>query len=529
MSTVAAHAGQVPAHDPYAHRYLIAAAVSVASMLQVIDTSIVNVAIPNMMGSLGATIDEISLVSTGYIVASVIVIPLTGWLADFFGRRRYFAGSILLFTAASFFCGTARSLDALVMWRIIQGIGGGALLSTSQAILYEAFPKEEGGKGLALWGLGVMVGPTLGPTLGGWLTDNYSWPWIFFINVPLGVIAALMVMAYVKDSAGAVSARGRAVDWTGIALLTASVGALQWMLERGEHYDWFDSRLVVTLLVVSVVGGAALVWRELTTEHPVIDFRLLKQTQFTVGTIMGIILGAGLMGSVFVLPIFLQSNLRMTAWQTGMVLLPGALATAVAMTAVGRLSSKMDNRILVVIGAVLFGGAMWDLSHLTTQSGPHDFFWPLILRGFGLGLMFIPLTNLTMAEVSQEDMAQGSGLYNFFRQLGGSFSIAVMASLLTRFAQEKYAMLVPHVSMYDALTRQRLAGMAAAMTARGMDPFTAQKQAIALLQRTVQAQASVLAFEKIYLMSGAILVGSLPLLLLFRTGRPGHKVEIAGE
>jgi DHA2 family multidrug resistance protein len=219
----------------------------------------------------------------------------------------------------------------------------------------------------------------------------------------------------------------------------------------------------------------------------------------------------------------------MTAWQTGMVLLPGALATAVAMSAVGRLSSKMDNRILVVVGALLFGWAMWDLSHLTTQSGPDDFFWPLILRGFGLGLMFIPLTNLTMAEVSPGDMAQGSGLYNFFRQLGGSFSIAVMASMLTRFAQEKYAMLVPHVSMYDAATRQRLAGMASAMTARGMDPFTAQKQAIAMLQRTVQAQASVLAFEKIYLLSGAILVGSLPLLLLFRTGRPGHKVEIAGE
>ncbi|HSU12844.1 DHA2 family efflux MFS transporter permease subunit [Longimicrobium sp.] len=528
MSTVAMRMPGA-AEDPYAHRYLIAAAVSVASMLQVIDTSIVNVAIPNMMGSLGATIDEISLVSTGYIVASVIVIPLTGWLGDYFGRRRYFAGSILLFTAASFFCGTARSLDALVVWRIIQGVGGGALLSTSQAILYEAFPKEEVGKGLALWGLGVMVGPTLGPTLGGWLTDNWSWPWIFFINVPLGIIAALMVMAYVRDSAGGGASRGQRVDWTGIVLLTVSVGALQWMLERGERYDWFDSRLVIGLLVVSVAGGATLVWRELTVKHPVIDFRLLKQVQFTVGTIMGIILGAGLMGSVFVLPIFLQSNLHMTAWQTGIVLLPGALATAVAMTVVGRLSSQMDNRILVVVGTALFGWAMWDLSHLTTQSGPHDFFWPLILRGFGLGLMFIPLTNLTMAEVSQADMSQASGLYNFFRQLGGSFSIAVMASALTRFTMEKYAVLVPHISLYDAATRQRIDGMAAAMTARGMDPFTAHKQAIAMLMRSVQAQASVLAFEKIYLLSGAILVVSAPLLLLFRTGRPGHKVEMVGE
>ncbi|HEX8905983.1 MAG TPA: DHA2 family efflux MFS transporter permease subunit, partial [Longimicrobiaceae bacterium] len=475
-------ARQTQAHDPYAHRYLIAAAVSVASMLQVIDTSIVNVAIPNMMGSLGATIDEISLVSTGYIVASVIVIPLTGWLADFFGRRRYFAGSILLFTAASFFCGTARSLDALVVWRIIQGIGGGALLSTSQAILYEAFPKEEVGKGLALWGLGVMVGPTLGPTLGGWLTDNYSWPWIFFINVPLGVIAALMVMAYVRDTSAA-TARGRAVDWTGIALLTVSVGALQWMLERGEHYDWFDSRLVVTLAVVALVGGTALVWRELTTDHPVIDFRMLKQVQFTVGTIMGIILGAGLMGSVFVLPIFLQGNLRMTAWQTGMVLLPGALATAVAMSLVGRLTSKLDNRILVVVGAVLFGWAMWDLSHLTTQSGTHDFFVPLILRGFGLGLMFIPLTNLTMAEIPQADMAQGSGLYNFFRQLGGSFGIAAIATLLSRYTAQFKAILAEHVTTTDPTSLARLNQLTQAMVARGADAGTARQRAFMLLDR----------------------------------------------
>ena len=317
--------------DRYKNRYVIAAAVSLASLLQVIDTSIVNVAIPSMMGNLGVSIDEISLVSTSYIIASVIVIPMTGWLGAFFGRKRYFAGSILLFTAASFLCGTAHSLEMLVLWRIVQGVGGGALMATSQAILYESFPKEEAGTAMAFFGLGIMVGPTLGPTLGGWITDNSSGPWIFYINVPVGILAALMVVAYVHDSAE--EGQSKKIDGWGIALLVVSVGALQFVLERGEHYDWFDARLITELAVAAAVGTALLLWREFTTDAPVIDFRVLRHPQFSAGVILGVVVGAGLMGSVFVLPVFLQNILHMTAMQTGMVILPGALATAVRATA----------------------------------------------------------------------------------------------------------------------------------------------------------------------------------------------------
>src|SRR5215218_4058060 len=297
-------AAVAPAEDRYKHKYLIAIAVTLAAVIELIDTSIVNVAIPHMMGNLGATIDEISWVSTGYIIANVIVIPMSGWLSAYFGRRRYLTGSIMLFVVASFMCGAATSLGGLVLWRVIQGLGGGALLSTAQATLFESFPPEEAGIGQAMFGVGVMVGPTIGPTLGGWITDNYNWPWIFYINVPLGILAALMVMAYVRNAEH--QERANKIDILGILLLALTVGSLQWMLERGERYDWFESRFVTALAVTSLVAGVGLVWRELTTDEPVIDFRVLKSRQLAAGVMIASVLGLALFGSVFVLPVFLQ-------------------------------------------------------------------------------------------------------------------------------------------------------------------------------------------------------------------------------
>src|SRR6476659_3234198 len=271
--------GAIVAVDKYKYKYLIAIAVTLAAVLELIDTSIVNVAIPHMMGNLGATLDEISWVSTGYIIANVIVIPISGWLSAYFGRKRYFTGSILLFVAASFFCGAAHSLGFLVFWRVVQGIGGGALLSTAQTTLFESFPPEEVGIGQAMFGVGVMVGPTVGPTLGGWIVDNYNWPWIFYINVPLGIIAAMMTAIYVKDAEH--QERADTIDYQGILLLALCVGSLQWMLERGERYDWFDSRSVTLLGITALVSGVAMIWHELTTDEPVINFRILKSRQLT--------------------------------------------------------------------------------------------------------------------------------------------------------------------------------------------------------------------------------------------------------
>ena len=517
-------AGEPPRTEPVAaprrgeeHRYLIAFAVVLAALMQVIDSSIVNVALPDMMGNLGASLDEIAWVSTGYILASVIIIPLTGWLGDFFGRKRYFVGSVVIFTASSFLCGASHSLGALVLWRIIQGLGGGALMTVSQAVLFESFPPEEAGTAMALFGLGVMVGPTIGPTLGGWLTDNYGWPWIFYINIPVGIVAASMIATYVHDPEH--QRRPARIDYQGIALLAISVGSLQYLLEHGQREDWFDSRQMVALAVISVVGGAALLWRELTTEHPVIDFRVLRHRQMWVGTVLGVVMGVGLYAMSFTLPVFLQNNLRMTAEQTGIVMLPGALATAISMAVVGRLTNRLDPRLLIAAGAIVFAIAAIQLSRITGLSGGGDFFWPLIFRGVGLGLMFVPLTTITLAELTPHELPQGTGLYNFFRQLGGSLGIAAIATLIARFTTQFRAVLGNSVTVNDPTTAARVEMLTRGMMARGADAFTARMRALAILDRQILGQASVIAYSRIYLISAVIILVLIPLLFLVRHTR----------
>lgn len=501
--------------DP--HKWLIAVAVSLASMMQVIDTSIVNVALPHMMGELGASLDEIAWVTTGYIVAAVIVMPMTGWLAAYFGRKRYFAASIVIFTVASFFCGAANSLQTLIFWRLVQGIGGGALITTSQALLFEAFPPREIGMAMALFGVGVMVGPTLGPTLGGWLTDSYSWPWIFYINLPVGVVAAAMVVAYVRDAEHHVKAR--TIDFLGIGLLIVAIGSLQYLLEHGQTEGWFDSSLIVTLAVATVVSMVLLVWRELSVEEPVIDFRVLRHREMAVGTIVGVFMGVALFGSVFVLPIYLQGMLRMSAWQTGMVILPGALATTVSMAVAGRLANRVDARPMIMIGIVLFFASMWRLSQLTSATGGDDFFWPLIWRGLGLGMMFVPLTNLTLSGLDKREIGAGSALSNFSRQIGGSLGIAAIATMLTRYTQQARAVLGEHVTAYDPASLARVASLSKGFAARGADTFTAQRLAYATIERQLGVQASVIAYGKVFLVSGVVLLATLPLLFLVKRAR----------
>ncbi len=506
-----------PVEDKYKFKYLIAIAVTLAAVLELIDTSIVNVAIPHMMGNLGATLDEISWVSTGYIIANVIVIPMSGWLSAYFGRKRYLTGSILLFVAASFMCGAATSLGGLVLWRVVQGIGGGALLSTAQTTLFESFPPEEVGIGQAMFGVGVMVGPTLGPTLGGWIVDNYNWPWIFYINVPLGILAAIMVVTYVHDAAH--QERADKIDVLGFVLLATCVGSLQWMLEKGERYDWFDSRFVTSLAITSVVSFVWLIWHELRVDEPIINLRVLKSRQLAAGVSIAAVLGLALFGSIFVLPIFLQNLHGLTANQTGLVILPGAIASAFTMAFVGKNANRLDARITVAIGAFLFFISMWLLARMTLASGPEQTFWPLIIRGVGLGLIFVPLTNASMAELKMSELAQGTGMFNLTRQLGGSLGIAIMATLLTRFTTVRKALLTEDVTTMDPTTLSRVEGITRGLVARGVNPITAKQQTLVFLDHQIQAQASVLAFSRIYILSGMILLASLPLLFLFKTGK----------
>ncbi len=505
--------------DRYRYRYLIAITVSLASVLELLDTSIVNVAIPHMMGNLGATLDQIAWVSTGYIVANVIVLPITGWLSAFFGRRRYFAGSIALFTIASFLCGNAGSLEALVFWRIVQGLGGGALLSTSQAILYEEFPREEYGTAMAIFGVGVMVGPTLGPTVGGYITDAYGWPWIFYINIPFGMLALALTLSFIQDSRHQVKAER--VDYPGLLLLAAGVGALQMMLERGERLDWLASSEVRLLAAISVISLITFVWHELRTPHPVVDLSILKSRQLAVGVVFGMVLGVCLYATVFVLPVYLQNVQHFTANQTGLVILPGALASAFTMAFMGRLQGKFDGRLSIIAGVALFALSMWKHAHFTTQSGMPDFFWPLVFRGVGLGLIFVPLTNLALADLPMSRIPNGTGLFNLMRQLGGSVGIALSATLLQRFTAIHKADLAANVTVYAAATQERLAAITNALIARGDAPALASTKAIGVLNGIVTQQALMLSFEQLFLLFGSAFVLSLPLLLLMHKSKGG--------
>ena len=509
------------APDRYKYKYLIAITVSLASVLELLDTSIVNVAIPHMMGNLGATLDQIAWVSTGYIVANVIVLPITGWLSAYFGRRKYFAGSIALFTIASFMCGNAHSLDALVFWRIIQGLGGGALLSTSQAILYEEFPREEYGTAMAIFGVGVMVGPTLGPTVGGWITDTYGWPWIFYINIPFGMLALALTLTFINDSLH--QARTAKVDWLGLGLLALGIGCLQTMLERGERLDWFSSGSVRLLALTSVFSLITFIWHELNTDHPVVDLRILKSRQLAVGVVFGMVLGICLYATVFVLPVYLQNIRHFTANQTGLVILPGALASAFTMAVMGRTTGKFDARLSIVAGVSIFALSMWKHAHFTTESGMSDFFWPLIFRGVGLGLIFVPLTNLALADLPMAKIPNGTGLFNLMRQLGGSVGIALSATLVQRFTAIHRGDLMASVTPYSEATRERLAQITNALIARGDVPAIAQTKAIGFLNGVVTQQAQMLSFEQLFLMFGAVFVVSLALLPLMHKskGMPG--------
>jgi DHA2 family multidrug resistance protein len=504
--------------EVYRYRYLIAFAVAMASVLELVDTSIVNVAIPHMMGNLGATLDEIAWVSTGYIVANVIVLPLTSWLSDRFGRRNYYTGSILLFTLASWLCGNAGTLEWLVGARVLQGIGGGALIATAQAIIFDVFPLEERAKGQAIFGMSVMVGPTLGPTLGGWITDNFSWPWIFYINIPLGILAALLTWRFVPEPEHQVE-RADHVDWLGLALLILGIGALQVLLERGETKDWFESREIIVETVLAIGGLVAFTWHELTTAHPIVDLRILKNRQLTAAVVFGMLLGFALYASVFALPVFLQTLLGYTAWDTGKVILPGAIASAVMMASMGKLGPRVDARILITLGVLLFMASMWMHYHFTLDVGMHDLLLPMILRGLGIGLIFVPLTGLAVADLNPSQFAQGTGLFNLSRQLGGSFGIAITATLVTRWREQAREALVPHVSAAEPAARAWLDQATRLMQHQGGSLAEAQTKATGLLDAMVLRQASVFAFEKAFLTMGVTFLCALGLLFVFRTGR----------
>jgi len=505
----------VTSADPYANKWTIAFAVTLASMMELIDTSIVNVALTQMSANLGATLDEIAWVSTGYIIAAVIVLPMTGWLSSYFGRRRYFTASIVIFTIASALCGQSSSLTELVIWRIAQGLGGGALIATSQAILFESFPRSETTMAAAVFGMGMMVGPAIGPTLGGFIVDRYTWPWIFYVNVPVGILAAVLIATNVRDSQD--QQRASSIDVIGIALIAIGIGSLQFVLERGEHYEWFDSELIRTLSVCAAGGILLLIWRELSVKEPILDLRVLKDKSLAGGTAFGVVLGVALYGSIFAVPIYIQQLLGWDAETSGWILFPGAVGSAVAMMLLARLGAKIpDLRWVAAFGALLLGGSMVLHSHFTTESGRGDMLWPIALRGLAAGCMFIPLATYAVGGLTGRSLAHGTALFNLSRQLGGSIGIAILANLLIHRAAIHRASLVEHIVLGDPITDARLSAITRGLVAAGTNAYAATQQALGILNGIVQRQATMLAFRDIFLMVGIVIVISMPLIALLR-------------
>lgn len=494
-------------------KWAIVLTASFAAILEVVDVSIVNVALPYMQGNLGATLSEIGWVSTSYSIANVIVIPLSAWLGLRFGKKRYFIFSLVAFVLASVLCGMATNLALLIIGRIVQGLGGGGLLAKAQALMFETVPRDEQAKASTIFSLGVIGGPAIGPALGGYLTDNFGWRWIFFINIPLGIIAVLMATTFLPVDDPHARKKGD-VDWQGILFLALGLGSFQTVLEQGQQDDWFSSVFIQRMAFLSIIGIALFIWQELRTPHPAVDLRVLRHRALAAGSVISLAVGMGLYGTVFVVPVFAQTVLQFTATKTGLMLVPGALASAVAMFGLAPLMKVFSPRLLIAIGCVMTIAVMFSFASLNPDTGSDQLFWPLIWRGFGTVVMFLPLSILTLGSLPKKDVASGSGFFSLTRQLGGSIGIAGITTLVAKLEFVHRAQIVSDVSPLNPNYAARLAGNKAYFSQFSGDPVAVQQQALTLLDHSVDLQASLLSYRDVFYVVALVFFLTLPLILL---------------
>jgi DHA2 family multidrug resistance protein len=500
-------------------RIIITITAILCALLEIVDSTIVNVALNEMRGNLGATLSEVGWVVTAYAIGNVIIVPMTSWLSQQFGRRNYFAASIMIFTVFSILCGSATSIWSLVLYRFIQGLGGGALLVTSQTIITESYPPEKRSMAQAIYGLGIIIGPTLGPPLGGYIVDNFSWPYIFYINIPIGIVATIMTLQYVRSPKYSEKKSASEIDWIGIALLSVSVGSLQYILERGQEDDWFASSTITTLFILTVFGIFFFIWRELTTKNPIVDLRVLNNTNLRIGTIFSFILGFGLYGSTFIIPVYTQSILGWTATQSGALFIPAALTTAFMMPMIGKVLQKgVKQQPLIAIGMIIFFFfCYWGYEIITPNTPKEAFFWMLIMRGIGMGLLFIPITALSLSTLKGQQIGQGAAFTGMMRQLGGSFGIAVISTYITRRSMQHRSDLVSYINTYDPQVQQRLQNMMALFKAKGMSADKALEASYKVLDLQVSKQVAVLSYMDVFLYLGIIFLICVPFILFAKT------------
>jgi DHA2 family multidrug resistance protein len=512
----------------YGHRWLILVGLMMAAVMEVLDTTIINVALPTMAGNLGATFQEVAWVSTGYILSNVIVLPMTAYLTTLFGRRNYLTGSVLLFIAASFMCGISQSLNVLVICRILQGVGGAALLSTAQATIKQIFPAKQQTIVQTIFLLGIIVAPTIGPTLGGWITDNYTWNWCFFINVPIGIVSAILVFGFLKDPQE-MQARKAQADFLGIGLLAVGLGSLQYILEEGNTDDWFNSQLITRLAYTSAVSLAGMLWWELSPRNktPVIDFRVLKNRDLSLSIFLFIALGFGLYGGTYIFPLFTQSILGFPPTETGLALLPGGLATALAAIICGTIMSRgaIDSRYLIAFGVGVFLISQWSLAHLNTGSSYENVRLPLMLRGFSIGFLFAPVNTAAFGTIDPRQAQQASGLVNLGRQLGGSFGIAILGTYLTTQTNVHRANLVQYVFRGNYATETRLAQLTQGMMHHGAAFQTAQRMALGAMDGIVNQQATMDSYNDCWILIMLSFAATAPAILFLRKSKGAPPVD----
>jgi DHA2 family multidrug resistance protein len=516
MESPSAASAEVPHVSPW----IVAISVMFATFLEVLDTTVVNVSLPHIAGSLSATPEEATWTLTSYLVANAIVLPMTGFLAGYFGRKRLLMLAVTGFTLSSFLCGIAPSLSMLVVFRLIQGLTGGVLQPMSQAIMLEAFPVEQRGKGMAFWGLGIVVAPILGPVLGGWLTDNFSWRWVFYINLPIGIASLLMTKAFIFDPPYLRKPRGR-VDVVGIGLLVLGIGALQFVLDKGQQEDWFDSSMIVALTAISATALLMFIIHAFSSSDPVLDLRVLKDRTYATGVTLMTVLGFVLFGSLVMLPLFLQTVLGYPSYQAGTAMAPRGFGAFLAMPLVGILMSKLDPRKMVMSGLAIAGVTLFMLSSINLQAGYWDIFWPQFIQGLSMGLLFVPLSTISMNSISREKMGNATSLFSLMRNLGAGIGIAGVATMVSRSTTAHAAQMTEHLNPYSDTARHMFEGTRSLFLSHGSSLGVATQQALAALSGMIRRQAAMVAFVDVTRLLGVIFLAAIPLVLIMR--RPGRR------
>jgi DHA2 family multidrug resistance protein len=498
-----------------ASRALIAFTVMLPTLIEIIDTSIVNVSLNHIRGSLSAGIDEATWTITAYLVSNAIVIPMAGWLARLIGRKNYQIASIALFTFSSFMCGSAWSLNSLIFFRVIQGLAGGGLVPISQSILLESFPREKHGTAMAIFGLGAMLGPIVGPLLGGWITDNWSWRWIFYINIPIGIFSIIMNIIVIQDPPY-MKRQKMKIDYAGLVFLALGLGSLQFILDKGESEAWFESGLIVTFTAISGIALVLLIVNEFYSEHPIVNLRVFRDRTFTSGAVVMFFVFLNLFGSIVLLPIYLQSMMGYTSYYAGLVLGPGGIATMITMPIAGKLVSKVNPKRILTVGISICALSTYMMSRFTLETDFWTFVWPRVALGLGMGLTFIPLTTMTLSHIPRENMTEATSLYNLLRNLGGSFGIAFTTTILSRRAQFHQTRLVENLTPFDPAYQIYHDRIASALAAKGLPPSSADGAIYGELVR----QSNTLAFTDAFLMICFLILCVLPLVFIMQRAAP---------